>query len=261
MRRFTATGLIVLLSVLPTLASAAEDTAPIVFTSGDRQVALIELFTSEGCSSCPPADRWVSSLKQDPALWRDYLPIAFHVDYWDYIGWPDRFASRDWSDRQRRYAREGGVHTVYTPGMFLNGEEWRQWRRLDAPSVDGQTAGTLAIEVQGDDVAIAFNGEALPGYGDLSVHVALLGMGLRSEVRAGENRGRHLVHDFVVLGVESRALDRQGHRYTGSFDLPESDIEAPQYALAAWVSTSRRQAPLQAAGGLLPVSEPGPGRQ
>ena len=91
------------------------------------QVDLIELYTSEGCSSCPPADRWVSSLQNEPGLWRDFIPVAFHVDYWDYIGWPDRFASPAFTARQYVYAQQQSMRTVYTPGFFNNGKEWR-WR-------------------------------------------------------------------------------------------------------------------------------------
>jgi len=248
MRSLLATALVFILSD----AIAAGDEPALVFTSGDSQVALIELFTSEGCSSCPPADRWLSGLTRDPKLWRDYLPVAFHVDYWDYIGWPDRFARRDWSDRQRRYAREGGVHTVYTPGLFLNGSEWRDWRGLDRPDVAGAPAGALVAELSGGRLAIAFNGDGFPGYGELTATVALLGMGLTSDVDAGENRGRVLRHDFVVLGLSSKTLDRQGHRYTATLALPASDVVAPRYAFAAWISPAERQAPLQAAGGWLP---------
>ncbi len=251
-----------LIMALSTLigSAAAADEPPVIFSSGDQQVALIELFTSEGCSSCPPADRWISRLKRDPQLWRDYLPIAFHVDYWDYIGWPDRFASERWSNRQRAYAREGGVHTIYTPGLFLNGAEWRSWRGLDRPDIQSKPAGALVVEVDDSSLAVAFNGEGFPGYGDLTVHVALLGMGLSSEVAAGENRGRRLAHDFVVLEMVSKPLAKQEHRYSAELPLPESDLEAPQYALAAWVSVGGRQAPLQATGGLLPAENRVAGR-
>lgn len=97
------------------------------FSSGEKQTALLELYTSEGCSSCPPADRWLSSLKSKEGLWEEFIPIALHVDYWDYIGWQDRFASKQYSQRQRQYAREQSLKTVYTPGFVYNGKEWRNW--------------------------------------------------------------------------------------------------------------------------------------
>ena len=95
-----------------------------VFESSEKPTALVELYTSEGCSSCPPADRWLSSLKDDEGLWKEFVPLAFHVDYWDYIGWEDRFADKQYSQRQRRYAHEFSEPTVYTPvyvGPGMNG--------------------------------------------------------------------------------------------------------------------------------------------
>src|SRR6266436_651609 len=74
------------------------------FQSNAKQTALIELYTSEGCSSCPPAEAWLSQLKADPRLWKDFVPLAFHVDYWDYLGWRDPFASKEWTARQYRYS-------------------------------------------------------------------------------------------------------------------------------------------------------------
>ena len=81
---------------LPILLSAAE---PRRFTSGSNQVHLIELFSSEGCSSCPPAEQWLGGLREAPGLWRDFVPVAFHVDYWDRLGWRDRFSSPSYSER------------------------------------------------------------------------------------------------------------------------------------------------------------------
>lgn len=103
--------------------------APFVIESPPERVALLELYTSEGCSSCPPADRWLSELKTNNELWTRVVPVAFHVDYWDYLGWPDRFAAASFSNRQREYALQGAVSTVYTPGLIYNGSEWRDWRR------------------------------------------------------------------------------------------------------------------------------------
>lgn len=82
----------------PTLANA------LTLESGEERVRVIELFTSEGCSSCPPADAWLSGLMDDPGLWNSLIPVAFHVDYWDHIGWKDRFSDAAFTERQRRYA-------------------------------------------------------------------------------------------------------------------------------------------------------------
>ncbi|MCP5161451.1 MAG: DUF1223 domain-containing protein, partial [Hahellaceae bacterium] len=99
----------------------------VTFQSEAKQTALLELFTSEGCSSCPPADAWLSTLQHDPRLWRDFIPVAFHVDYWDRLGWKDTLASPAYSHRQQVYQQQKLTSGVYTPGFVLAGEEWRGW--------------------------------------------------------------------------------------------------------------------------------------
>ena len=98
-----------------TVSAETSTTKQHSFSSSVERVALVELYTSEGCSSCPPADRWLSQLNSSDKLWDNFVPVAFHVDYWDYIGWKDRFASKAYSQRQRRYAKEQGERTVYNP--------------------------------------------------------------------------------------------------------------------------------------------------
>src|SRR5215831_9028607 len=100
---------------------------PRTYESGETQNSLLELFTSEGCSSCPPAEKWLSALKSSQDLWKKIVPIAFHVDYWDHLGWRDRFAKPDFTQRQQRYAAAWGGDSVYTPGFAVNGREWRGW--------------------------------------------------------------------------------------------------------------------------------------
>lgn len=220
------------------------------FSSGDLQVSVIELYTSEGCSSCPPADRWLSSLKGHPQLWRDFVPLAFHVDYWDYIGWRDRYARADFGDRQRQYAREGGVNTVYTPGMFKDGHEWRGWRRGRAIGATGVNVGNLLIEVTNNHVLATFDTIA-GNEEELNVNVALLGMNLRSSVSAGENRGEILLHDFTVLGIDSTKLEWDGNLFAGGLQVPHAVEAANRYAIVAWVSSVDRLAPIQSAGGYI----------
>lgn len=99
-----------LLCLLPAFAVAQK------WESGTAKTDVVELFTSEGCSSCPPADRWFSALKEDPELFSGFIPIAFHVDYWDYIGWEDQFAKPEYSERQRDYVRAGHVTLYARPG-------------------------------------------------------------------------------------------------------------------------------------------------
>ncbi len=245
--RAVALSLGLVLSFQLTVAGAA----PFSVASGSTQVALIELYTSEGCSSCPPADRWLSGLKDDPRLWKEVVPVAFHVDYWDYIGWKDRFASPEYSARQRNYARQQSVRAVYTPGFVYNGEEWRQWfarRYDDVPRP--REAGVLEVVLNASQAVVRYTPPG--GKRDLKANLVLLGAGLSTQVKAGENRGRRLEHDFVVLGLVSAPLVRNEGAYTTTLELPATSVRAERYALAAWVSHEDAQGVLQSVGGWLP---------
>ena len=116
------------------------------FESGSQQT-VIELFTSEGCSSCPPADHWLASLVSHPQLFKTLFPMAFHVDYWNQLGWHDRFSSYEHSQRERVYKRQGGMRQVYTPGVLVNGEEWRGWIRQQPLPVSDMDKGSLRVDI------------------------------------------------------------------------------------------------------------------
>ena len=225
---------------------------PVLLTSSDKQVGLLELYTSEGCSSCPPADRWLSSLKEEDELWKDFIPLAFHVDYWDYIGWKDRFASAQYSNRQRRYSREQSLKTVYTPGFVYNGKEWRNWfirKFLDFP--DGNKPGPLTLKIENDLINVTFKPTQNTNE-KLIVNVALVGFDLVTQVKAGENRGRELSHDFVVLGVATAKTTKENGSYVAELNLPKTKISAPRYGIVAWLNNSKKQKPIQSVGGYLP---------
>ena len=250
----TSMRLITLLALLVSdPAYVADATTTLELSSGEQRVALVELYTSEGCSSCPPADRWLSKLKVDPGLWTNFSPIAFHVDYWDYIGWKDEFALPESGERQRRYVAEGGVGFVYTPGLFLDGREWRGWRTSDPFMSDAHRVGSLNLTIQHADVAARF--DALQDdLGDLVLHVAVLGMNLQTKIRAGENTGKTLHHDFVVVGFTSIALEYADGDYIATTKLPDTVVQSGDRSIVAWVSSERRQAPIQSTGGFLPGS-------
>jgi hypothetical protein len=190
-----------LISLTTQSALAAECNAK----SGKTIVPLLELYTSEGCSSCPPADQWLSSLK----LGADKLtPLAFHVDYWDYIGWKDPFAKTAYSERQRKIAAFGGAGFVYTPQFTFNGKDFRSWNdnRLR------QGIESISKEVSHVDLTLKLssetNGErslkstAQTAYTDdarqADIFIAIYENKLNSQVHAGENSGRELKHDYVV---------------------------------------------------------------
>jgi hypothetical protein len=234
-----------LLAVAPLFAE------PITFESGETPVTLIELFTSEGCSSCPPADAWVSKLKTSPDLWKSVVPVVFHVDYWNGLGWPDRFATRGNTERQHRFAAAWRSNSVYTPGFVLNGREWRDWfNRGSLPAPSSVKIGKLQVTLRDRthaDVTFKPSGSAV---NPLQVELALLGGNLESDVKRGENSGRKLHHDFVVLHLANAGLTRSGSSYTASVTLPEKTTDAP-IALAAWISAGDAKPPIQAVGGWL----------
>ncbi|MCG8325309.1 MAG: DUF1223 domain-containing protein [Thiotrichales bacterium] len=222
-----------------------------VFTSNESQTGVIELYTSEGCSSCPPADQWLSNFTEHPDLWKKIIPLAFHVDYWDYIGWKDRFAMPEYTQRQRRYARQQSLRTIYTPGFIYNGREWRNWfikRFFDFP--EGGNPGILTLKANHSHARITFE-PARQQDTMLGFNVALLGFGIRTEVQTGENSGRSLNHDFVVLGVQRGFMHTDGESLTAETPLPRSDIMARRYALVAWVNRGNDISPIQATGGYL----------
>jgi hypothetical protein len=218
-----------------------------------EQVATLELYTSHGCNSCPPADAWLRGLTAHPALWRELVPLSFHVDYWDRLGWPDRFARAEFSRRQRDYQRSGGIGTVYTPGFVLNGREWRGWfRRVEPEFVAGPPVGRLAITVTaGKTARMTFRPQG--EYDSLQAHFAVLGFGLSSPIGGGENAGKNLQEDFVVLGLTQGAAVAGAAVMEWSLPWPRlKDGPASRRAIAAWVSAPGDPRPRQAVGGWLP---------
>ena len=219
----------------------------LVLESRPTRTHLLELFTSEGCSSCPPAEMWLTSLKNEPRLWQDFVPVAFHVDYWDHIGWRDPFASKLWTERQSDYSAHWKSESVYTPAFVLDGVAWRN---SAPPSAATEKAGTLKLAINGDRVQASFKPEAKAGR-NYEIHLARLGFSLGSDVTAGENRGRKLSHDFVALGLISETM-KAGEQ---ELRLPSDSSKLgpnSRSAVAAWVTQVRQIEPLQAVGGWLP---------
>jgi hypothetical protein len=215
-----------------------------VFESGPNKVHLLELFTSEGCSSCPPAEEWLTKLKQNPGLWRDFVPVAFHVDYWDHLGWRDRFAAKEWTARQQTYATRWNVESVYTPGFVIDG---RELRVPEAPPRSQEMIGPLRLKISGNDALVTFHSAKKNGR-DYEVYLATLGFALTSDVAAGENHGRKLTHNFVVLSMQKVPLPAGATEATLSID--KSRVER-NGAVAAWVTYSGDPSPIQAVGGWL----------
>jgi hypothetical protein len=207
-----------------------------VFESGPERTHLLELFTSEGCSSCPSAEAWLSKLKAEPRLWKDFVPIAFHVDYWDRLGWPDPFAAKEWTARQYQYSAVWKSDSVYTPGFVLDGREWRE---RSVPVSSSDKPGVLKVSITNDKVSAAFNVAK-----NVDLHVATLGFDLSTKVTAGENNGRNLHQDFVVLSLKNEKM------VDGKAEV-HLTLDPRASAIAAWITAPNQLEPIQAVGGWL----------
>jgi len=190
-------------------------------------VPLVELYTSEGCSSCPPADRWLSRLKENPAV----VALAFHVDYWDKLGWKDRFASPAYSRRQAQQQAFNGARFSYTPQVVLNGRDHPHWNATAIPassSARSPATVTLTLSRSSDEIIATIH----PDTGAptrLAAYWAVTEDGHFTVVQSGENRGENLRHDSVVrelvevpewevrrgtsrtLGFRPASAERTGH--------------------------------------------------
>jgi len=228
---------------LPALAE------PQVFTSGPNRVGTVELYTSQGCSSCPPAERYLNQLRQNPRVWKDFIPMAFHVDYWNYLGWRDRFSKAEYSQRQRQYARTRRMNTVYTPGFFVDGREWRRGFSNGLPRFNSQKSGELTISVENQSVSGSY--KTVSPLTELKLNTVVLGMGLMTDIKAGEREGHVTEHEFVVLGYQQQALKNSGF----TAPIPKPVVAAKQYAVAVWISRGGDPTPIQAVGGMLKPSE------
>lgn len=193
-----------------------------VITGKKRSPVLVELFTSEGCSSCPSADAALAKLvREQPFGDAEIIPLAQHVDYWNHGGWSDPFSARSYSDRQRNYAQALNLPEIYTPQMIVDGRTEFVGSNQSATSSAIRAASShhkanINLGVKGDTLTI--NVSSLPPItkGDQAeVVVAITEDGLSSNVKGGENEGRHLPHVAVVrqlyrvASIDSKGYDGQ----------------------------------------------------
>jgi hypothetical protein len=249
MKRFFITLSVAALTGLPDIPLQAQT---VIFKNQGAQATLVELYSSEGCSSCPPAEAWVSTLKEAPGLWTSLFPVVFHVDYWDGLGWPDRFAKAAYTQRQRNYAAQLGQDSVYTPEFVVGGREWHGW--LDGerqPPASVPTLGELSLRVErgGGQVSASYATAGDSPIRGGTLNVALLGVGISSRVERGENGGRELRHDFVVLDFKSEAWPGGPRPESGPIALQAATGDPPG-AIVAWISRGDGSI-VQVAGGWL----------
>lgn len=236
---FSRVGMVLMVLLLLLMEEQAVANNGFAFQSERERGQLIELYTSQGCSSCPPAEQTLNDLRDDPRLWKVFVPVAYHVDYWDRLGWRDPFASTSNTERQYAHKEEGNLGSVYTPAFVINGEEWRGYfQGKEWPRDDGRS-DVLKVQVQGQQLSAEYADRGR----SLRLNVAVVGVGIETFVRRGENRNRRLPQDFVVLW-DASPLD------SWTVTLPDrSELAAAErYGLAVWVTEAESLRPLQATG-------------
>lgn len=220
--------------------------------SGELKSSVVELYTSEGCSSCPPADKFLSRLGKTEEAER-IIPLAFHVDYWDYIGWKDPYAAAAHTQRQRVVARVNGQSSIYTPEFVVDGAEARGSRTITDKvstayasqaeanitlNVSDVDAGKLTATVNVDDVSYAGNDTP-------QVYLAIFENSLSSRINAGENRGKKLKHDYVVRHLSSPQMTMSGQQHSFELSL-DSDWRLAELGVAVVVKLQNSGRTLQA---------------
>jgi len=242
MNALSRAGLWMLAALLPLQAWAA-----CVAESGRKPHALVELYSSEGCSSCPPAERMLRSLPMEAGL----VPLSLHVPYWDTVGWQDLYAQPAFATRQDALVKANGKRTVYTPHFFVAGREVSGWRDQLMGEVDKVLSRPARAEV-GVEAVLASPGRlvidatARADQGHAAVYLAVTESGLVSHVQAGENKGLTLEHDHVVRAwVGPLALEQGQLQVRREVALP-ADWKVAQLAVTAFVQDLGNSEVLQA---------------
>ena len=227
-----------------------------------HRVALVELYSSEGCNSCPPADNWLSQWKQGGAA-QGVVPLALHVDYWNSLGWTDRFSQHRFTERQQTLTDVAGAHTIYTPEVFVAGRELRRWssagsfadrvRQIVAQPASADVALELAPRAGspagGFDIDAQFTSHAATA-DPLNAYVAVYENALTSQVRAGENSGATLHHERVVrqwIGPVPLAAGHAQIRRDVMLDAVDAGAPADRFGVVAFVENAATGDVLQAA--------------
>ena len=228
--------------------------------SQSHRVALLELYTSEGCSSCPPADKWLSKLDAKGIDATKLVPLSLHVDYWNYIGWRDPYSSSQYTARQRKVAGHNRLRTIYTPQMVLDGRDYRSWRRQEISNhlkrTNSKPAGAdlnLEWSEQGSgenqSVSIKLKASLNPPHAVSQpvVNLVIYENNLVSHVDAGENDGRSLKHDYVVRRLLKYPFNVGREHIERQVSIPlNKDWNKEQLGLALFVQDDQNGKVMQA---------------
>lgn len=237
---------IALAAALPAAAAAAAATCSA--QSGERRAVLLELYTSEGCDSCPPADGRMSRLKDRRDLGGRVVPLAFHVDYWDRLGWTDPYASAQFTQRQYAMAGLARSRAVYTPQFLRNGRDWRGPGDPLEGAGDLPPGAIITLELgSANGGQLAIGGNVTAAKAGSETWLALYENNLESRVLAGENGGKLLRHDYVVRRlIGPLPPDAQGRVSLRRIIPLEADWKRADLGIAAFVQDKASGEILQA---------------
>lgn len=217
-----------IITMIMTVKGFADDhkLADIKAGKSDRSFAVVELFTSEGCWSCPPADKLIAKLEKDNQNKKLFI-MAFHVDYWDHQGWKDRFSKAEFTERQRQYASWMKLHTLYTPQLVINGkvemvgsETSRVLGGIQSATLENHPQN-LAVKIdkyESTHLQVSYTSSSLSKHS--TILMALVQKEASSRVSAGENAGKSLSHVQIVRQLQRRVLKAKD---SFSFNLPDVD--------------------------------------
>jgi len=205
--------------ILWLLALVVSSASAEIYTSSPHKVSLLELYTSEGCNSCPPAEAWLSRVYRQGFREGAVVPLAFHVTYWDYLGWKDKFSSKTYDQRQRKMVSQQGGRTVYTPQFFLNAKTVRSVSTLKS-SLDRLSMQRAAVKIWSDvtaspyDVVVEVRLERVEKHIDDILHVIVVPYenNIDSSIKAGENQGVDTTHQYVAREMQSSLMSLKGSK-------------------------------------------------
>lgn len=252
---FKTSDYLLALLLLP-FTTATVQAQVVTFLSGEQKNLLIELYTSQGCSSCPPAERLLSTLVDSDKLWQSYFPIALHVNYWNYLGWADTYSNGLSSERQQQHFKRSNTSNVYTPQFVINGSEWRGFfRSAPLPSLSFQASGRLKLQLDTQkntaDMHFTNLSQDIPAF----CHFAWLAFDPPMKITAGENNGITLGQDFALLSLTSSPAEFKNNQFNCKTQLARSNpkrvrANTPKQAFIGWMATSGHK-PIQVTGGWL----------
>ena len=235
---------IILYLTLPILLIISTKSHGLELTTTNTKIQLVELFTSEACAYCPEADKWMNSFSLSSQLWKEVVPVEFHVSYWNSPKLKDPFSKDEFSERQKEYSRKIGSRT-FTPQVILNGKVLKKWRRSNKINSEG-LSGILKVQFNEKSGEATIVYSAKKSYKYLQCQGALMDGGITSKTSGGKNneKGRH--HEFAVVSFMQKKMTIDDKESKCILPLSIKDIN--YNAVAFWVSNRKTYEVLQAAG-------------